>query len=252
MLLDLHTYTSHYAPVRSRAIRRLLFFGWGTPSANPSRLLEERQGYGRFPETSRSRSCQGDIGFLPVHTDGLDSDGLDSGEFLRWHEKNVSSLGHPCLTNNNGGFKRGTLGRDAKITKNDEHGYRTKNNRMAQRFHHFLRSVLFLSAQNLAFDTCLQSSWRPLVLQFYSDLRKICFTTVGVKKCMLDTLKKVTFFGWVCVSPVRQHFFSLQANLQREDVSNVRCSAPTEVQKTCPTYNEVHPPKCRRHVQRKM
>ena len=68
MLLDLHTYTSHYAPVRSRAIRRLLFFGWGTPSANPSRLLEERQAYGRFPETSRSRSCQGDIGFLPAWT----------------------------------------------------------------------------------------------------------------------------------------------------------------------------------------
>ena len=29
MLLDLHTYTSHYAPVRSRAIRRLLFLGGG-------------------------------------------------------------------------------------------------------------------------------------------------------------------------------------------------------------------------------
>ena len=61
-----------------------------------------------------------------MHTDGLDSDGLDSGEFLRWHEQKGSSLGHPCLTNNNEGFKRGTLGRDAKKTKNDEHGYRTK------------------------------------------------------------------------------------------------------------------------------
>ena len=32
---------------------------------------------------------------------------------------------------------------------------------------------LSLSAQNLAFATCLQSSWCPLILQFYWDLPKI-------------------------------------------------------------------------------
>ena len=76
----------------------VLFFFWGgTPSANPSRFLEERKGHGRFPETPQSQSCgQGDIESLLVLTDGLTS------ARTPWQKK-VSLLVHLGLTSNNGG-----------------------------------------------------------------------------------------------------------------------------------------------------
>ena len=98
----------------------------------------------------------------------------------------------------------------------------------AQRFHYFLRSVFvsFCSKPGV---------WRMstiILVRFGTALllgstKNLCFIAVGAKTCMLDTLKKVTFSGGVCVSPQCQHFFSLQANLRTEDVSNVRWSTPT-------------------------
>ena len=52
--------------------------------------------------------------------------------------------------------------------------------------------------------------------------KNLSFIAVGTRKMYVGYPQKpLDFLGWVCVSPQRQHFFSLQANLRPEDVSNV-------------------------------
>ena len=109
----------------------------------------------------------------------------------------------------------------------------------AQRFHYFLRSVFvsFCSKPGVwHMSTIILVSFGTALL--LGSTKNLCFIAVGAKTCMLDTLKKVTFSGGVCVSPQCQHFFSLQANLRTEDVSNVTWSVSTKGQKTCPTQVE--------------
>ena len=133
----------------------------------------------------------------------------------------------------------------------------------AQRFHDFLRSVFvsFCSKPGVwHMSTIIFVSFGTALL--LGSTKNLCFIAVGAKTCMLDTLKKVTFSGGVCVSPQCQHFFSFQANLRTENVSNVTWSVSTKGQKTCPTqveenedqeryYPPTHPPNISQRKKRK-
>ena len=66
----------------------------------------------------------------------------------------------------------------------------------AQRLHQFSCSLWFSSCSKLGICHMFISWWCLLALHFHWDL---CWTPS----------KNVTFFGWFCVSPQRQRFFSI-------------------------------------------
>ena len=86
--------------------------------------------------------------------------------------------------------------------------------RKSSRFHHFLRSVFLFICWNLGvchMSTIIVVSFGTAFLLGF--IKNLCFIA-GELKCMLNTLKKHYVFGWFCISPQRQHFFSLQTNLR--------------------------------------
>ena len=88
-----------------------------------------------------------------------------------------------------------------------------------QRFHHvfimFYDHSVFRLVEILAFATCLHSWWFLLAFHFRWGLWQILLLLQWEFKNACSTPpKNVTFFGWFCVSPQRQHFFSLHTNLR--------------------------------------
>jgi hypothetical protein len=86
-----------------------------------------------------------------------------------------------------------------------------KNNRTArksaQRFHHFYDQSFLLSAENVII---LVSFGIAILL---GSTKNLCFIAVGIKKCMLNTLKERYFFWMVLRFAAAPALLSLQTNL---------------------------------------
>ena len=118
----------------------------------------------------------------------------------------------------------------------------------------FLKNDLsvFRLVEILAFATCLHSWWFLLVFHFPWDLWNREFKTARS-----TPPKNATFFGWFCVSPQGQHFFSLHTNLRTVLAVMFQTSAFLWNVLPLPSLDICHDhykssPKYKRHMQRNM